>query len=207
MGEKLFKNKKSVLKIGLTGNIGSGKTTVGKIWKNLDNNFQYISMDEIGHKVVKKLQNKIIEKFGLEIVKNENIDNKKLSHLIFLNSNLYKSFMNLITPLMKKSIISEVKKITKGILIVDGALIFEYKLEKLFNYIVVVSSYKKTMIKRFCLKTNFSQNIVKNILNKQIDMKEKIKKADFVIYNNKSFEDLESNSKKVWEKIKTINFS
>lgn len=193
--------KKKYKKIGLTGNIGTGKTTVAQIWKKMDNNVQYINMDEIGHTVVKKLQNKIIEKFGSEIVKNKQIDNKKLAHLIFLNSNLYKSFMSLITPLMKKTVITEVKKIKKGILVVDGALIFEYKLEKLFDYIVVVSSYKKTMIKRFCLKTNFSPNIVKNILNTQIDIREKVKKANFVIYNNKSLKNLESNSQKIWKKM------
>ena len=75
--------------LGITGSIGSGKTTAAKIFGKY--HFNRIDADEIGHKLLKsdkKIKNKILKEFGSEIFDaNKNIDREKLGNLVFSNSN------------------------------------------------------------------------------------------------------------------------
>ena len=92
-------------KIGLTGGIGSGKTTISKIFKLLGT--PVYNSDEIGKKILKKdslVQQKIKNHFGEKILTNNEIDNKKLANIIFKKKSELKIINDIIHPLVKKDL-------------------------------------------------------------------------------------------------------
>jgi len=99
--------------IGITGSIGSGKTTAAKIFSKY--HYTRIDADEIGHELLKsnkKIKNKLITYFGNEIIgKNGNIDRKKLGGIVFNDKNELKKLNSIMHPLIINEIKNKIKKI------------------------------------------------------------------------------------------------
>ena len=196
--------------IGLTGGIGTGKSTVSQILK--EKNFPVIDLDVISHEIIKfpKVVEKIVENFGKEVLEYNNTGNwiisrEKLGRVIFGNREKRLILNSIMHPeilhIMREKIL-ECKKENK-IIFVEIQLLFEVQWEKEFDYILLVSAEKETQIKRILARDKRSKEEALSIINSQMSLDEKKKRSDYVIENDGNIEDLE---KKVDEFLKKIEF-
>ena len=196
--------------IGLTGGIGTGKSTVSQILK--EKKFPVIDLDIIAHEVIKfpKVVEKIVENFGKEVLEYNNTGNwivsrEKLGRVIFGNREKRLILNSVMHPeilrIMREKIL-ECKKENK-IIFVEIQLLFEVQWEKEFDYILLVSAEKETQIKRILSRDNRSKEEALSIINSQMSLDEKKKRSDYVIENDGNIQDLE---KKVDDFLKKIEF-
>ena len=184
--------------IGLTGGIGTGKSTVSQILK--EKNFPVIDLDIISHEVIKfpKVVEKIVENFGKEVLEYNNTGNwiisrEKLGRVIFGNREKRLILNSIMHPeilhIMREKIL-ECKKENK-IIFVEIQLLFEVKWEKEFDYILLVSAEKETQIKRILTRDKRSKEEALSIINSQMSLNEKKTRSDYVIENDGNIQDLE----------------
>ena len=204
------KEKMKKVVIGLTGGIGTGKSTVSQILK--EKKFPVIDLDIISHEVIKfpKVVEKIVENFGKEVLEYNNTGNwivsrEKLGRVIFGNRKKRLILNSVMHPeilrIMREKIL-ECKKENK-IIFVEIQLLFEVQWEKEFDYILLVSVEKETQIKRILSRDNRSKEEALSIINSQMSLDEKKKRSDYVIENDGNIQDLE---KKVDDFLKKIEF-
>jgi len=173
--------------IGVTGSFGSGKTTVANMFSKYG--FKIINVDKLYHGIYNKdkiLKNKIKKEFGT-------LDRNKIKRIVFNDSIRLKKLNNITHPI----IIKEIKKIINNKklineqenIVLDIPLLFESKLEKMFDKIIVVRCSKKEQIKRILKKKKYSKKEIEQIIKSQMPLKDKIKKADFVVDNSKGIKE------------------
>ncbi|HOM27717.1 MAG TPA: dephospho-CoA kinase, partial [bacterium] len=141
--------KKSII-VGITGILGSGKTTITEIlrkWK-----FKVISCDEIVHNLWKRnnILKKIKKIFGEDIEKDGRINKEKVREIIFTDAIKKRQLENLLHPMVFDEInknIFDTKK-NGGIIFIEIPLLFETNSEKLFDKIIVVSAPQKKIKER-----------------------------------------------------------
>ncbi|WP_456400191.1 dephospho-CoA kinase [Persephonella sp.] len=194
-----------MLKVGLTGSIGTGKSTVCKLFKELG--AYVINADEIVHKLLKRedIKNRIKEKFGDVFDKEGNIDRKKLASIIFKNPEKKKELEKIIHPEVRKEIERELEKIKdtdpEGIVIVEVPLLIETGSYRDYDIVVVVYAPEDLQIKRLINK-GFSEVEARERINSQIPIEKKVQFADIVIKNTGNFDFLKEEVKKAFEKLK-----
>lgn len=186
--------------VGLTGNLGSGKSTVGSFFKELG--ADVINADKIGHLVLKHVKEEIIQKFGNEITdESGEINRRALAFKAFTNKESVETLNNIVKPHIIRLIEELVKKSGARIVVVDGALIFEYNMENYFDYIVYVYTSENTSIERFMKRTGYPEYMARKILSFQIPADLKKEKADFIIENTGTIEELKEKAIEVWNEI------
>lgn len=188
--------------IGITGQIGSGKTTAAKLFSK--HQYNRINADEIGHELIKKnsvIYKKIIKEFNKGILdRNKGIDKEKLGNIVFYDEKKLKKLNSIMHPAIIDEIKSQIKKIknkcgNKTKLVIDAPLLLETEAKNLVDKIVVVKCNKKIIIKR--LNKKYPKEKIERILKSQMPISEKLKHADFVIDNNKDLKHLEEQVKNI----------
>lgn len=180
--------------VGLTGGIGSGKTTVAKMFQKLGIPV-YIADDEAKKlmetsKIIKK---KISELLGEEAY-SENLPNRKwIASKVFSDKNLLESLNAIIHPEVKKHFHSWVKKQDSPYVLYEAAILFEKDGYKDCDYSILVKAPQKIKIQRLKKRDNSSEEAIKARMNNQWSDEKKEKLADFVIENT----DLESTKAQV----------
>ncbi|RMA96030.1 dephospho-CoA kinase [Hydrogenothermus marinus] len=194
------------LKIGLTGSIGTGKTTVSEIFE--DFGAYVIDADKVVHKLLKRkdIKEKLSKVLGNNIFdKNGEIDKKKVADIIFKNPEKKKKIESIIHPEVRKEIkrfIEEVERKDKNaVIIAEIPLLIESKLYKDYDKVIVVYSPKEIQLERL-IKKGFSKEEALARINSQMPIEEKLKYADIVIENTGSIEELKEKIKKVFEDLK-----
>lgn len=175
--------------LGVTGSIGSGKTTVAKLFSR--HWCSMIDADEIGHKILENplIYDKLRGFFGDGILaKNKSIDRKQLGNIIFDDAKKLKKLNSITHPIILKEIKNEITKIKNACpdkirIVIDAPLLLETKAKELADKIIVVKCNKENVLKR--LNKKYPKEKIERILNAQMPLSEKIKHADFVIDNNK----------------------
>jgi dephospho-CoA kinase len=171
--------------IGLTGGIGSGKSTVGKLFELMG--CQLISSDEIAKKLYYKpsIKERVIALLGEGAYTNENTINKNyIREKIFNNRETLEALNQILHPEVKKELALFFKQYPNQIIIKESALLFEAALDKEVDRIIVVAADDNLRIKRVMQRDHQSYEYVLKQFNAQLKQEEKIKKAHFVIYNN-----------------------
>ena len=184
----MLKQKKSKLVLGVTGNMGSGKSTVARMFKSSDS--LLIDADCLGHELVSigtDVYKKIIKSFGRKILKPDNsIDRVKLAKIAFAN----KASLNKLNSIVHHAIIAKIKRIirysNKRIIILDAALIIESGLNKLIDKLVVVTAKRQQQILRSKKRLLLSKNEISRRIKYQISQNAKMRLADFIIDNSGS---------------------
>lgn len=178
--------------IGLTGGIASGKTTVSKILKT--KGFLIYDADEIAREISKEeeVKKELISYFGEQILdKASNIDRKKLKDIVFKDKEKLEELNRIIHPrvyVFFKSI--REKNDYKKTIVFDVPLLFESGIDKLCDKILLVLADRELKIKRIIKRDGISKELAEKIIGSQMSDDEKIKKADIIIENNDSIEDL-----------------
>lgn len=188
--------------LGITGNFGTGKTTVAGYFKSFG--AKIIDADKIAHIVIEpgsKAYNKIIGIFGKEIVKkNKTIDRVLLSKIVFNNSGLLKRLNRIIHPEVGKIIKEEIKASREKVIVLDVPLLYESGLQYLADKIIVVKARREKQFERIVSGRSFTKEEIIKRIRAQMRLSDKIRRADFVIDNSGSKE----NTKKQVEKLRRI---
>ncbi len=173
-----------MIKVGITGGIGAGKTTVSNIFKVLKVPIFYA--DKVAKNLINtndKTIRKIKEKFG-DVYINGKLNNKKLAAIIFNNPEKLKIINNIVHPAVHKEYNKWCKKNSDKIYtLMEAAILFESRSYKKLDKIITVYAPEKIRIKRVCKRDNTNEKKVKERIRNQINDKEKIKLSDFVIHN------------------------
>lgn len=194
-----------MITIGVTGNIGAGKTTLTSFF-DPKNTFIF-NADKEAKKHLKKhsvLQRKIINVFGNIILTGADLDFKKLAEIAFKNQKNQKILNGIVWPeisLLIKSSIIDAEKNNYKYFVVDAALLFEANFNHFFDYIILVTADKKTRLKRALKRNNIDLSQIKKRMTLQMSDKNKIESSDFVIYNNLNKSDLIKEFKKILKNI------
>ena len=193
-----------MIKIGITGNIGSGKTTFSKLFKNKAFIF---NADKEAKKHLKKhsvLQKKIINIFGNKIVTGTYLDFKKLAEVAFQNKKNQQILNGIIWPeisLLIECALREAKNESIDYFVVDAALLFEANFQHFFDYIILVTAEKEIRLKRAINRKNIDLSQIKKRMALQLSDTQKISNSDFVIKNNLDIQNLKKQFDKVFKKI------
>ena len=194
-----------MIKIGVTGNIGSGKTTLTELF---DRQKTFIfNADKEAKKHLKKhsvLQKKIINIFGNKIVTGTYLDFKKLAEVAFQNKKNQQILNGIIWPeisLLIECALREAKNESVDYFVVDAALLFEANLNHFFDYIILVTAEKNIRLNRALKRNTLDLSQIKKRMSLQMSDKEKIKSSNFVIYNNGNKEELKKEFQKILKKI------
>ncbi|MEN3015015.1 MAG: dephospho-CoA kinase [bacterium] len=187
-----------MLHVGITGNIGSGKSTVGKYL--ISKGYFVFDSDEFVSTIYKdkkysNIKDQIKQLFP-ECVKNQRLIKKCIKRIIFDDINKKEQLEKILHPVvidqiikLKRSI-SENKSYKKKHAFFIVPLLYEKKLEYLFDEIWVVFAPKNVCIQRIVDRDKIDQNLAEKIMESQMDPLEKVKKADKVIINDKTISEL-----------------
>ncbi len=176
-------------KIAIVGNIASGKSCVEKIL--IDKGFTVYDTDKIAHEILEKSDE--ARKTFPQAVVNGNIDRKILADIVFNNIEKKKTLENIIHP----QVIDFIKQLTETPVFVSVPQLFEANMETLFDKIIFVSAPKEIRLRRLMQRNNLTKDEAELRINGQLDENEKIKKSDFVIYNNSTTDKLKEDVNKV----------
>ncbi len=171
--------------VGLTGGIGSGKTTISKCFESFGIPV-YIADDEAKalmnrSKVIKR---KLIKLFGASAYKDEKLNRTFLASKIFNDKTLLLKMNAIVHPKVASHFKLWLKKQKASYVIKEAAIIFENKLESQYNYIITVIADEDMRIKRVMKRDDASIEKIKSIIKNQLPDDEKVKRSDFVISNN-----------------------
>ena len=184
--------------VGLTGGIGSGKTTIARFF--LDQNIEVINADEIARKVVEPgtaALSKIQERFGSEILINEKSLNRALlREKIFKDSRQRIWLENLLHPLIEEEITNLIVAAVSRYVILESPLLFETNQHKLVNRTLVVDVSPKVQLKRALSRDGGSEGTIKAIMDSQISRDDRISLADDIIDNEQNFQSVQTQLKK-----------
>ena len=184
-----------MLVLGLTGNIGCGKSSVSNIF--IKKGIDVIDADIEARKIFddKELLNKVFSTFG-DSIKNEDgsLNRKALGNIVFNDDEKLIELNNLTHPKIKQNILSQVSKYKeqgKKIVVIDAALLIEDDYLPYIDKLVLVTCREDIQIERIKNRDNCTEEEAISRINSQMSQSEKSKFADYIIDNSNSFEQLE----------------
>lgn len=190
--------------VGITGIIGSGKTTVSSML--LQEGIPVIDLDRLGKEVTdyEEVVRDIQEVFGVEFIVSNKVDIAKLREIAFVDTETRKKLEGIIHPRAGSELWKRINQFkAKGVpvVIVDAPLLFETGLYKKLDKVVVVSADMEKIKERLRLR-GMEEEEANRRLPHQIPLAEKEKMADHVLYNNGTEEDLRKELKVLLSRIK-----
>ena len=193
--------------IAITGNMGSGKSTVAKIFE--EQGAYIVDADRRATKLLwndDTIHQQVIDAYGTEICGTDGrISREKLRKIVFQSKKSSEKLNRIIHPELRKRYWKDIdQKAQSGIykmIGVDAALIFESGTENLYDFIVTVAADKDQMIERVRMRDPDVADVLLRGMDIQMAQDEKIKKSHFVIYNNSTIHDLENQSLPVFESV------
>ncbi|HCN12729.1 MAG TPA: dephospho-CoA kinase [Chryseobacterium sp.] len=192
--------------IGLTGGIGSGKSTVAKFIEEMG--FPVYYSDVRAKEIVNDdelLKKGIIELLG-EKAYDENgfYDRKYVAEIVFNDEELLQKLNGMIHPAVKYDFEKWVGNQTTEFVFKETALLFELKLNESCFKSVLVTADDNLRLKRVMDRDRKTYREVENVMNKQMPEKDKIKIADFVIFNNDGMDELQAETENVIRQIEQL---
>ena len=170
--------------VGLTGGIGSGKSTVLNLFKGYG--VKTFSADLSAKKLVNSdiiLINLIKDSFGNDIYKNNILDSKKLSRIVFNNPDKLKTLNSIIHPAVASDFKDFLDMNKDHYIIKEAAIIFETKSEKNYDKIILVRAPLEKRIERVMERDKVSKKEVMKRIDNQLDESSIIDKCDYIIDN------------------------
>lgn len=179
--------------IGLTGGIGSGKSTVAKHFEKLGIPVYIADLEAKKILDTTIVIDKIIDAFGEEILETEKIDRKKLAEIVFQQPEKLQILNSIIHPEVAKHFRNWVNENKKYDLVIkEAAILFESGSYKDCDKIILVTAPKETRIQRVIERDNISRAAIENRMANQWSEEKKEKLSDFIIINEDLAEALKS---------------
>ena len=175
-----------MLKIGITGSLGSGKTTICRVFEQMG--VPIYNSDKEAKKFYNQqdIKNKLYAIFGTEIfTKTQDVDTKKMSQIVFNHDDLLQKLNNLIHPLVLENFEQWCKNHENhACILFESAIIYSCKLTHLFDKIIFVEAPRPLIIERVMQRDKISLEEVEKRLNIQLPANEEFIKKDYIIHNN-----------------------
>lgn len=200
--------------IGVTGGIGSGQSTVCKIFASLD--CKVIDVDKKAKSIIDKdktLQRELKQAFGEEIFfQDGKLNRRLLANIAFTDESKTLLLNNLVHPRMVAEVVEEMEQARFSqrypLIVIDAALIYEISIEQIFDAIIVVFSDQKQRVDRVMKRDGLKRDEIITRIRRQIPLEDKREWADFVIDNNGSLQDLQQQCQKIYDQlVETIRIS
>ena len=199
-------NSNSMVKVGLTGGIGSGKTTVSNFL--LEYGIPVYNSDSQGKKLMNtnlELINDIVNIFGESVYNNGILNTNLLSSIVFSDPEKIKQLNNLVHPKVAEDFNQWVgKNNNQPILIKEAAILIESGAYLNMDKIILVISKKSNRINRVSKRDNSDFESIEKRINFQLTDDEKIQYADYIIENNSSLDDLKHEVLRVINEINKV---
>ena len=196
-----------MLQIGLTGGIGSGKSSVSALFNEWG---AYIfDADTVAKSILDTndtAQSELIAEFGTDVLGADNkIDKAKLAKIAFQDEDHQQRLNIIIHPYVFTEIDSTFDKVLKGgtheIFVVDAALIYESGAYTHMDYVIVVTSHLKIRTERVLTRGGLTRDQFFQRLELQWPDEDKVHMADFVIHNNGTIDQLEVEAKTIYDQL------
>ena len=188
-----------MLRVGLTGGIGSGKSTASQHFSSLG--AYVINADEEAKNLIstnETVQNELIAEFGTDIIDGTgSVNKKKLARIAFQDQDHQQRLNSVVHPYIYNLIDKEFNQVLNvgkyDIFIVDGALIFESGYDVHLDYVIVVTAQLKHRMERALGRETLSREEILKRIEFQWPEKEKVNLADFVVHNDGTEKELHKN--------------
>lgn len=188
--------------VGITGNIGSGKSTLCRILSL--KGFPVYSADDFGKEVLRKGAPgyaPVVEAFGEEILREDGeIETKRLGKIVFSEPEKLKLLTSITHPLIREKIYEVAEKHSGGVAFVEAAVLVEYGWNGLFDRIVLVYAHKGQRLIRAAKKFGLKGALRREKL--QLPYREKLKYADFLICNTATLLHLKEQAEELLKELK-----
>lgn len=200
--KEILKDWESRLVIGLTGSIGSGKSTVARMFQELG--AEIIDADKVGHSLLEKkeVRESVVKNFGSSVLDKEGkIERRKLGRIVFEDRKRLEELNSIIHPLIFSEIKRKITFSQARIIIVDAAILLETGWDSLMDKVIVVNASHETRRKRIKESSLLSSREVEGIIKAQFSQDEKIQRADFLIENEEGIEESKRQVERIWSKL------
>ena len=194
-----------MLKIGLTGGIGTGKSSVTEAFQSLG--AAVINADLLGHDAYLPGTigfEEVVTEFGQEIVGSDGqIDRKKLGPIVFSDSSKMDRLNEIMHPLIRDLIeerLVSLEATQNKVAVVEAAILIEAGWKSLFDEVWVVISDREEVINRLGVRNGLSREDALKRIDSQMSNNERIEHGDVVVENTGSMEDLQTRVNSLWSK-------
>lgn len=197
-----------MLVIGITGNLGTGKTTVSQMLVELG--AKHVEADELGHELLqqdKQARREIVTAFGKSILNsNGEIDHDKLAKLVFDDSAALTRLNQITHPrilqLVKKKI-EAYRRAGTRVVVLEAALLIEAGWKKAVNQLWVTTAPEATIVSRLMKSRGMSEEQILDRLRNQMPQEEKARQADIVIDTDCPMDELRARVTELWKTLPT----
>ena len=196
------------MKVGLTGGIGAGKSTVADLFSQ--KGAVVIRSDELARQVIEPQTpgfQQVIDRFGKDFINSEGyIDRAKLAQTVFQDDAALKDLENIVHPLVRSRTNQIIDQHTSETIIVNEIpLLLEKKMESLFDFLVIVISSEKNRLERLSQRGLTAEQASAR-MSKQVSDDERKAAADFLIVNDGNLDQLEADVEKIWQTLQERSF-
>jgi dephospho-CoA kinase len=196
-----------MLKVGLTGGIASGKSTVSRIFASFG--AKVLDADEVAREVLLPGQpawTKLRRAFGQEFFHSDGtVKRKQLRKLVFADPEKRSQLNAIVHPEVMKEINRRSKilssSVQTGVLLVDVPLLLEVGVANRFDKVVVVYVSKSVQINRLQQRDGISEEEAKQALKAQMALSKKVEQADYVIDNSGTLDETQAQVQRVWQEL------
>ncbi len=175
-----------MLKVGLTGGIGCGKSTVAEIFADL--NIPVLDADQIAHSLVEKGQPalaRIQQEFGASVLNPDgSLNRRHLREMVFSDLKQKQKLESILHPLIYKTLQAELETLAAPYCIISIPLLFETDMTHFVDRILVIDCPVETQIERVKIRDNLTIERIQSIIDNQVSRAYRIAKADDLIDNS-----------------------
>lgn len=191
--------------VGLTGGVGSGKSTVAAMLRELG--AEVVDADEATHAVYEPSSpgyDAVVREFGPDFVRDGGIDRPKLGDLVFRDADARRRLNAIVHPLVREWMAKRTAEaVERGadVVVQDVPLLFENSLEKLFSSVVLVYVPEELQIERLVAGRSFTPERARAVIAAQMPIEAKRGLAQHVINNSGSLDDTRAQVTAVWKQL------
>ncbi len=174
-----------MLKIGITGGIGSGKSVVTKIFEVLG--IPTLDADQFAKDLMQnnnEVKEQLINTFGACIFTDNQLDRKRLSAMVFNNKSLLEKLNNIVHPAVKKYGMEWMEAQNAPYIVKEAALFFESGSYKDMDIMIGIAAPYELRLQRAMQRDNADEETIKKRMASQMNEEEKMTKCDYIIYND-----------------------
>jgi dephospho-CoA kinase len=204
-------NAGDILLIGLTGNVGSGKSTVARLWCE-ERGATVIDADHLGAEAVKpggRALEKLVERFGERILRADgSLDRRLMGKIAFSNTEDLDALNKIVHPeiiLQIKTAIEQARNRGEPVVAVDAALIYEFGIDDIMDRVVLVDAPLEVRKQRMLAKNKMDKQTLERLMSFQMDAEEMKGRAHHLIENNSDLETLRGRALEVFDRLTDLN--
>ena len=192
--------------IGLTGSLGTGKSTVARMFA--DFGAKVLDADRIAHQQMLPgavCFRPIVNTFGKDVLTAGRIDRKKIAACVFRDIKQLRKLEQIVHPAVRKVILAKIrhykKNQRKSVVVIDIPLLFESKLNRYVDFTIVVKASRTKQIRRATKNAGMTKADALRRIRAQMPLRQKVRLADIIIDNDGTLMKTQKQAVQIWEKL------